>query len=115
MPRSLLGHKIPFLEGTPFSPVSGEIVILSETASTTTDLGIDVKVKQVTIRREFFGMETWGKAMARVRGEVNADFLPITSDRTGFIKDSDEYKEFLIVMSRVMDDVKAMLQKLTIK
>ena len=36
-----------------------------------------------------------GKAMARVRGEVNADFLPITSDRTGFIRDSSEYQEFL--------------------
>lgn len=115
MPRSLSGHKIPFLEGTPFGPVSGEITILSETASTITDLGIDVKVKQVTIRREFFGMETWGKAMARVRGEINADFLPITSDRTGFIKDSDEYREFLRVMSRIMEDVKASLQKLTIK
>lgn len=56
-----------------------------------------------------------GKAMARVRGEVRADFLPITSDRTGFIKDSDEYREFLMVMSRIMEDAKSALQKLTIK
>lgn len=60
-------------------------------------------------------METWGKAMARVRGEVNADFLPITSDRTGFIKDSTEYQEFLKVIERVMESVKASLQKLTMK
>jgi len=114
-PRSLTGHRLPFLEGTSFGPVTGEIVILPETAATTADLGIKVKVKQVTIKRELFGMETWGKAMARVRGEVNADFLPITSDRTGFIKDSDEYREFLEIMEKVMEGVKAALQKLTIK
>ncbi len=114
-PRSLSGHKIPFLEGTPFGPVTGEIVILSETASVSSDLGIEVKVKQVTVKRELFGMETWGKTMARVRGEVNADFLPITSDRTGFIKDSPEYRELLGVMEKIMDSVRAVLQKLTMK
>ncbi len=114
-PRSLSGHRIPVLEGTSFGPVTGEIVILSETASTTTDLGIEVKVKQVTVRRELFGMEIWGKTMARVRGEVNADFLQITSDRTGFIKDSIEYSAFSEIMSKVMDDVKMSLQKLTIR
>jgi hypothetical protein len=114
-PRSLSGHRLPFLEGTSFGPVTGEIIILSETASAASDLGIEVKVKQVTVRRELFGMETWGKAMARVRGEVNADFLPITSDRTGFIRDSGEYQEFLGVINRVMESVKAALQKLTMK
>lgn len=114
-PRSLSGHRMPILEGTSFGPVTGEIVILSETASTTADLGIEIKVKQVTVRRELFGMETWGKSMARVRGEVNADFLPITSDRTGFIKDSDEYREFGKVMEKVMEGVRESLQKLTMK
>jgi hypothetical protein len=52
-------------------------------------------------------------AMGRVSGEVNADFLPVTNDRTGFLKDSDEYREFLAVMGIVMEDVKAFLQKLT--
>jgi len=114
-PRSLSGHKIPLLEGTSYGPVSGEIIIISETASTAENLGIEIKVKQVTVKRELFGMETWGKAMARVRGEVNADFLPITSDRTGFIKDSAEYQELLKIMDRVMENVKASLQKLTVK
>lgn len=114
-PRSLRGHSIPFLEGTSFGPITGEIVILPETASIASDLGIEVKVKQVTIRRELFGMETWGKAMTRVRGEISADFLPITSDRTGFIKDSDEYREFLAVMGKMMENVRISLQKLTMK
>lgn len=112
-PRSLSGHRIPFLEGTPFGPITGEILILPETASSIKELGIEIKVKQVTVRREFFGMETWGKTMARIAGEVNADFLPITSDRTGFIKDSPEYAAFHKVMERVIGDVKNILQKLS--
>ncbi|MGO9613731.1 MAG: ATP-binding protein [Dissulfurispiraceae bacterium] len=114
-PRSLSGHKLPILEGTVFGPVTGEIVILSETASSAANLGIEVKVKQVTVRRELFGMETWGKSMARIRGEVNADFLPITSDRTGFVRDSDEYKEFKKVMESVMEGIKTSLQRLTMR
>jgi hypothetical protein len=112
-PRSLSGHRIPFLEGTSFGPITGEIIILPETASSIKELGIEIKVKQVTIRREFFGMETWGKAMARIAGEVNADFLPITSDRTGFIKDSPEYAAFQTVMEGIINNVKITLQKLS--
>ena len=114
-PRSLTGQKIPFLEGTEFGPVHGEIIILPQTLASTDELGIEIKVKQVTVRRELFGMETWGKVMARVRGEVNADFLPITSDRTGFIKDSPEYKTFLGVMEKVFEEVKKVLHRLTAK
>ncbi|MBI5740609.1 MAG: ATP-binding protein [Nitrospirae bacterium] len=112
-PRSLSGHRIPFLEGTSFGPVTGEIIIIPETASSIKELGIEIKVKQVTVRREYFGMETWGKAMARIAGEVNADFLPITSDRTGFIKDSPEYEAFQNVMQQVVADVRSILQKLS--
>jgi hypothetical protein len=114
-PRSLTGHKIPVLEGTEFGPVHGDIVILPQTLSSTNEMGIEVKVKQVTVRREFFGMETWGKNMARVRGEINADFLPITSDRTGFIRDSAEYQAFLAVMMRVVEDINKILHRLGAK
>ena len=114
-PRSLSGHRIPVLDGTSFGPVTGEIVIQSETAAKKEDLGIEVKVKQATIKRELFGMETWGKAMARVRGEIHADFLPITSDRSGFLKDSDEYRAFEDLMDRVMGEVKRALQTLSTK
>jgi histidine kinase/DNA gyrase B/HSP90-like ATPase len=114
-PRSLTGHKVSVFDGTSFGAITGEIVILPETAAQTKDLGIEIKVKQVTVRRELFGMETWGRAMARVSGEVNADFLPVTSDRTGFLRDSAEYREFLSVMDKVMEDVKTFLQKLITK
>ena len=114
-PRSLTGHKVSVIDGTSFGAITGEIVILPETASQIKDLGIEIKVKQVTVRRELFGMETWGRPMSRVTGEVNADFLPVTSDRTGFLKDSAEYREFLLVMEKIMEDVKSFLQKLTAK
>ncbi len=101
-PRSLVGRRIPILEGTKYGPVTGEIVITPKSAADFKDLGIEVKVKGATVKKELFGMETWGKAVARVKGEINADFLPITSDRSSFIVDSDEYQEFLKIMEKVV-------------
>jgi len=58
-PRSLSGHRIPILDGTAYGPVTGEIVILPETAARGRDLGIEVKVKQLTpnavVKRMRFG------------------------------------------------------------
>ena len=90
LPRSYVGHRLPILEGTPFGPIAGEIVILPVSGASLSELGIECKAKHVTIRRETFGMESWGTAIARIRGEINADFLPVTSDRTSFLKDSLE-------------------------
>jgi len=112
-PKSFSGHPIPFLEGTEYGPVTGEIVILPASAASTEALGLEVKVKQVTVRRELFGAETWGKVAARIRGEVNADFLPITSDRSGFVLDSPEYQAFHQTMQKVMEEVRAVLGRLT--
>lgn len=112
-PKSLSGHRIPILDSCPFGLVSGEIVIIPQSIVSQTEVGIEVKVKQVTIKRELFRMETWGKSMLRVQGEISADFLPVTSDRSGFIIDSEEYKAFLKVMERVMREVQTVLGKLS--
>ena len=112
LPHRYQGQKIPVLEGTPFGVIHGELVILPASSASALDLGIDVKVKKVTIKRELFGMETWGRAMTRLRGEIHADFLPVTSDRSGFIADSEEYQTFLHVMTKVMGEVKKMLTHL---
>jgi hypothetical protein len=101
-PRSLVGRRIPLLEGTKYGPVTGEIVITPKSAADFKDLGIEVKVKGATVKKDLFGMETWGKAVARVKGEIGADFLPVTSDRSSFIVDSDEYQEFLKIMEKVV-------------
>ncbi len=104
--RQLPGHRIPFLEGTSFGPVHGEIVIVPAHLASATDLGIEVKVRQVTVRRDLFGMEEWGREAARIRGEVHADFLPVTADRSGFVRDREEYRAFLGVMERVIGEVR---------
>lgn len=106
------GHRIPIFEGTKFGPVHGEIIIVGATQALPQEMGIEVRVKGVMVRREYFGIQTWGKEGVRIRGEVNADFLPITSDRSGFRLDTAEYTEFNEVMIRVMQDVKKQLGRL---
>ncbi|MCD5390480.1 ATP-binding protein [candidate division NPL-UPA2 bacterium] len=111
--RQLPGRKIPFLEGTDYGVIHGEIVIIPSSQASTHDLGIECKAKQVTIKRELFGMESWGKSVARVKGEVHADFLPLTTDRSGFIVDSGEYKVFFHIMKQVMGHVREVLTEMT--
>jgi len=67
-PRSLSGHRIPFLEGTEFGPVHGEIIILPSSGASPAEIGIEVKVIQVTVRRDLFGLEQWGKVASRIGG-----------------------------------------------
>ena len=111
-PRSLSGHRIPFLEGTEFGPVHGEIIILPSSTASPVELGIEVKVKQVTIKRELFGLEHWGKIASRIRGEVHADFLPVTTDRSGFVVDSPPYQAFRKIMDKVAQEVDDILKRL---
>jgi len=111
-PRSVSGHRIPFLEGTEFGPVHGEVIILPSSTASPADLGIEVKVKQITVKREFFGLEHWGKVASRVRGEVHADFLPVTTDRSSFILDSPQYHAFRNVMDKVVREVDDVLRRL---
>jgi len=110
-PKSLTGQKIPVLEGCPYGLVSGEIVIVPSTMASTKDLGIDIKVKGVTIKKDLFGMETWGKAVARIKGEISANFLALTSDRSNFLTDSEEYQAFLKVMEKIIGVIKRELGK----
>jgi len=111
-PQSLSGHRIPFLEGTEFGPIHGEIIILPSSRASPVDLGIEVKVKQVTIKRELFGLEHWGKVASRIRGEVHADFLPVTTDRSGFVQDSLQYQAFLKIMEKVIREVDDIIKRL---
>jgi len=112
-PRALSGHRIPVLEGTPYGPIHGEILVLPASASDPSPPGIEVKVKQVTVRRDLFGAEAWGRAAERLRGELHADFLPVTTDRSGFVQDSPEYITFRETVARVMNEVRAILRQLT--
>ncbi len=110
--RTLSGHRIPVLDGTPFGPVHGEVLVLPASALDPGPPGIEIKVKQVTIRRDLFGAEAWGRAADRLRGELHADFLPVTTDRSGFIRDAPEFRAFREVVNRVMNEVRAILRQL---
>jgi hypothetical protein len=105
-PRILSGNRIPVMNGTKYGIIHGEIVILPAYRASKDDMGIEIKVKGVTVRRELFEIASWGKAATRVRGEVHADFLPLTSDRSGFIEDSTEYKIFLKAMKKTIEEVR---------
>lgn len=111
--RFIPGHRIPFLEGTDYGIIHGEIIISSQSQADMTKAGIECKVKQATIKREFFGLEKLGQGVARISGEVHADFLPITSDRNDFIRDSEEFRVFLKVMERVIERVKKAFDELS--
>lgn len=115
VPRSLAGRRIPFLESMAHGVLSGEVVILPASRASAQDLGLEVKVKGVTVRRELFGMQAWGKLVTRIRGEVNADFLPLTTDRNGFLVDTAEYRAFTEAMDRVMTEVEAALRTLALR
>ena len=106
------GRKVPFLEGTSFGLVHGEIILASLPRPSIEDVGIEVKVKGATVRRDLFGMEQWGRAAGRIMGEVHADFLPVTSDRTGFVLDSPEYAAFLEAMEKVKAEIRVHLDQL---
>jgi hypothetical protein len=105
-PRLWTGNRIPVMTGTRYGVIHGEIVILPAYRASKDDMGIEIKVKGVTVRRELFEMASWGKAATRIRGEINADFLPLTSDRSGFIEDSPEYKTFQKAMIKTITEVK---------
>ncbi len=105
-PRILSGNRIPVMNGTKYGIIHGEIVILPAYRASKDDMGIEIKVKGVTVRRELFEIASWGKAATRIRGEVHADFLPLTSDRSGFIEDSAEYKTFLKAMKKTIEEVR---------
>ena len=105
-PRRWSGNRIPVMEGTKYGIIHGEIVILPAYRASKENMGIELKVKGVTVRREFFDMAAWGKAATRIRGEIHADFLPLTSDRSGFIEDSPEYRTFLKSVERIIVEVR---------
>jgi hypothetical protein len=114
-PHKWSGNRIPVLEGTKYGIIHGEIVILPASQAATENMGIEIKVKGVTVRRELFNIASWGKAATRIRGEIHADFLPLTSDRSGFIEDTPEFETFLKGMQKIIADVEKVYKLLASK
>jgi len=111
----LPGQRIAFMEGTDFGSIYGEIVILPSSQANPAEMGIEIRVKGVMVQKSLFGLQSLGREAARIRGEVNADFLPVTSDRSGFRIDSPEYKAFEKIMDKIATEVSQQLSKLADK
>ena len=90
----VVGRQLPFHHITPYGIVSGQIIV-SPVNHRSEKIGIAVLVKGVLVKYETFGLETsrkWG--VTRITGKINADFLPITSSRDDFLRDTPEYVIF---------------------
>jgi len=114
-PHRWSGNRIPVMEGTPYGIIHGEIVILPASQASTENMGIEIKVKGVTVRRELFNIASWGKAATRIRGEIHADFLPLTSDRSGFMEDTPEFEAFLKDSQKIIAGVEKVYKQLASK
>ena len=115
MPRKWSGNRMPVMEGTEHGIIHGEIVILPASQASTENMGIAIKVKGVTVRRELFNIAAWGKAATRIRGEIHADFLPLTSDRSGFMEDTPQFEAFLKGMQKIIAGVEKVYKQLASK
>ena len=94
------GRHIPLRLITPYGIAEGNLTILP-TNHHSTGLGIAILVKNVLVRYEQFGLDTsrkWG--VGRITGRINADFLPITSNRDDFIRDSAAFDSFADAMKK---------------
>ncbi|KKR34894.1 MAG: hypothetical protein UT67_C0005G0006 [Candidatus Magasanikbacteria bacterium GW2011_GWA2_40_10] len=79
---------------TLFGPIAGSLII-TPIERRDRPLGIAITVKGVLIRYEPLGLDTYRKlGVTRLTGRVNADWLPITSGRDDFIRDSAEFITF---------------------
>ena len=104
------GKRFPVSMDTRFGLINGEIILASlpPTQRNIADAGITIRVKQIAVTKELFGFE--GSHMIgvnRLRGWINADFLPITSSRDNVVRDSSEFKE---VYERVREILRGVLR-----
>jgi len=105
------GRQIPVHVATPYGTASGKITIVPVNHHLELP-GIAVLVKGVLVRHEPLGMEKSRKSgVTRITGRINADFLPITSNRDDFIRDSPEFQAFAEAMKKEVLKVLDLLQK----
>ena len=91
--------------------IKGEI-ILSSLSIPKELYGIGIRVRGVLIKRETFGMESsHDTGSRRLTGEVQADFLSITTDRNNIITDTAQYQEFFHIMQKKLKRVIKQIEK----
>lgn len=111
--KIITGKILPIKTKTFYGTIEGEIIIALNPRDVD-EPGVECRVKQVFIKRDFFGVEKKHLQGAnRVAGYVNADFLPLISSRSDFIIDSPEYKMFAQLMRAELEKVLQELKKQT--
>lgn len=109
--RFIPGERFRIAEETKYGSIRGEIIISSLMLSAEA-VGIGIRVKNVLIKRDTFNIERFHSfSVRRLTGEIHADFLPITTNREDFIKDSLQYGEFISVMEKKLRRVIKSLEK----
>ena len=99
----LTGTHIEVAQATPHGEIAGMIIVVPE-GKKLEHHGVAVHVKGVLIRREIFGLSLVHRIGAtRITGRIHADFLPVTSSRDDFLRDSDEFIAFEGVMKKEID------------
>jgi len=109
--KTVAGRIIPLDIKTMYGPLVGEIIVALDSRDVD-EPGVECRVKQVLIRRDLFGAERkYHYGLNRISGSVNADFLPLISARTDFVRDSPEYKLFYQLMQKQLEQVLVDLKK----
>lgn len=104
-PKFIPGKSIPINIKTFYGPIEGEIILVVD-PKLIDKPGVECRVKQVLIKREFFDLDKKPHpGLAKITGWVNADFLPITAARNSFIQDSAEYKLFYQIMRKTLEKI----------
>lgn len=109
-PIFIAGRRFPIHVNIPYGQISGELIVPKFPAKQGEEPGIECIVRGVVICRSTFGLEL--PMIAKLRGQISADFLPITSDRSRFITDAPEYRAFLAVLVKEIRRVQHLSEEL---
>ena len=110
-PKYIPGERFKIQEYTKYGSIKGEIII-SSLILTKETIGIGIRVKGILIKRETFDLESaHSLSTRRLTGEIRVDFLPITTSRNDFLKDSAEYDLFYGIMQKKLRRIIRVLQK----
>jgi len=110
-PTYVPGRKFPVSVETQFGWITGELLLPNVLSRRTEDRGIECVVRGIVICRSTFGLDL--PLLEKLRGRVTVDFAPITSDRSRFITDSEEYRAFALAMEREIRLVARQVRDLT--
>lgn len=107
----VVGRVLTVSISLPYGRIEGKIVI-SPADRRTRQNGIAVTVKGVLVRYEQFGLDKSKKYGAgRITGKINADFLPITSGRDDFQRDSEPFIAFQTAVKKELEKALAVVKR----